>query len=186
MVESEKFVEYEGRIKFLSLLPKNAICAEFGVYAGRFMRHIIKDTHPSKLYLVDPYWKVYGDKYWWSNKNTLDVFLKAVYRVKKYDNDKCITFVIDTDINFLNDIKDYFFDWIYLDSSHEYEETLKELDAVKLKMKPEGLICGHDFAPNPKHKHHGVAKAINKWLGVNKDYKLYIRDNHSQWIIKRK
>ena len=186
IVEPEKFVEYDKRIDFLSLLPKNSICAELGVYAGRFASRIIVDVCPKKIYLVDPYWKEYGDKFWWNKQSTWDAFSKAADRVKKYDKKKCAVFVIDHDINFLNDIKDNFFDWVYLDSTHEYEDTLKELEAISPKMKNDGLICGHDYKENPKHKHHGVAKAINDWLLANKDYVLYIRDNHNQWIIRKR
>jgi len=186
MIPSEIFIKNNNRVDFLSILPKNSICAELGVYSGRFSYYIIKETLPKKLYLIDPYWKEYGEEFWWNKKKTWDIFCKAVKVIQKYDIEKCSSFIIDRDIDFLKGIKDRYFDWVYLDSSHEYEDTLKELEAVKLKVKEDGLICGHDYRDNPKHRHHGVCKAINEWVEDNKEYKLYLRDNHTQWIIKRK
>ncbi|KKK86000.1 hypothetical protein LCGC14_2767640 [marine sediment metagenome] len=186
MIKPEKYVEFDDRTEFLSLLPKNSICAELGVLRAGFSYYILKDTSPKKLYLVDPYWKSYGENFYWNKKSTWESFGYAVETIKKYDINKCSTFVIDTDINFLEDLSDNVFDWIYLDSTHTYEDTLKELEVIKLKVKEEGLICGHDYTDNPKNRHAGVTKAIIEWLLKNKEYKLYLRDNYTQWIIKKR
>jgi hypothetical protein len=182
-----QYIEHNNRQEFLSLMPKNSICAELGVHTGKFSSYIIKETFPKKLYLVDPYWKKYGDVFpWGKHESTWDTFCKAVKRMTKYDINKCSTFIIDEDINFLEGVKDRYFDWVYLDSSHLYEDSLKELRIIRDKVKKDGLICGHDYRENPRHKHHGVCKAINEWLEENKEYELYLKNNHTQWIIKRK
>ncbi len=181
-----EYVKYENRQEFLSFLPKNSICAEFGVYGGNFSYYLIKETLPKKLYLIDPYWKKYGEEFWWSGKKTWKIFCNAVKVIQKYDTKKCSVFVIDNDIDFLKGVKDRYFDWVYLDSTHLYEDSLKELRSIKNKVKKNGLICGHDYRENPKHKHYGVHKAINEWLEENEKYYLYLVDNHTQWIIKRK
>jgi len=182
-----KHVKYNNRQEILSLMPKNAVCAEFGVYKANFSYWIIKETLPKKLYLVDPYWKKYGDVFPWRKYGkTWNAFCKAVKIIQKYDIEKCSSFIIDEDISFLESCKDGYFDWVYLDSTHLYEDSLKELRIIKNKVKEDGLICGHDYTNNPRHKYYGVCKAINEWLEDNKEYELYLRDNHSQWIIKRK
>ena len=139
---------------------------------------------PKKLYLIDPYWKKYGD-FFWNGKRTEDIFKSAVKRVQEYDINKVVTMVIDYDCNFLSDLPDNFFDWVYIDSTHEYEDTLRELEIVSRKVKDEGLIAGHDWLDNPKSKHYGVHKAIDEWLEKNPDYFLSLRDSKLQWIIKR-
>lgn len=45
----------------------------------------------------------------------------------------------------LSQFPDKYFDWIYLDSSHSYEHTKRELEIAQHKIKPDGLICGHDY-----------------------------------------
>ena len=185
MIKSENLVTHTNRVDILSYMPKNSICAEFGVYTARFSYWIIKNTSPQKIYLVDPYWKLYGQQYPWNKKSTWDTFSYAAKNIQKYDENRCSVFVIDTDIEFLKIIPDNYFDWIYIDSTHEYEDTLNELNAASSKIKPSGFICGHDWRENPKHIHHGVCKAIVEWLSQHKDYKFLLRDNYTQWIMQK-
>ena len=190
IVKPKKTAVFTKRWDFLSLLPKNSICAEIGVWRGHLSRHIIERTDPERFYMVDPYWKKYDPYFPWTrNGKNIEVwatFIRVVKAVKKYDKRKCATIIIDTDTNFFKEISDEAFDWIYLDSSHLYEETLEELDIIEPKIKKNGILCGHDFRPDPNHKYHDVSKAITVWLKKNKQYRLYLVDNHSQWIIKRK
>lgn len=182
-----KKVKNTNRTDFFKEVPKNGICAELGCFTGCISSSIISITNPSKLYLVDPYWKIYGDKFWWRDYSTLECFESAVRRVRKTDKNNCAVFVIDTDENFLVDLKDKIFDWVYLDSTHEYNDTLRELDLLSIKIKEEGFICGHDYREGQIYnKHFGVTRAINRWLELNNDFELYLLDNHMQWIIRRK
>jgi len=181
-------VEFPRRRDFLSLLPKKSVCAEFGVFTGKFSKHILYHTDPKKLYLVDPYWKRYGDEFFWKPRqgSTWEVFTTAITTVKDVENKDCVSFVIDDDLSFLENIKDDTFDWVYLDSSHDYEDTLKELESVCTKVKEDGLICGHDYYENRRHRHHGVCKAINEWIDARDDYGLFLLDTRSQWMISKK
>jgi len=96
-----KHVKYNNRQEILSLMPKNAVCAEFGVYQANFSYWIIKDTLPKKLYLIDPYWKKYGDTFPWRKYGKpWNAFCKAVKIIQKYDIEKCSSFIIDEDISF--------------------------------------------------------------------------------------
>jgi len=168
----------------MKYLPHNAVCAEFGVAAGGFSKEILRRLSPKKLYLVDPYWKEYGDHYSWNRKSIMATWNHAVKRVRQYDTNKVVAMVVDYDYNFLADLPDNFFDWIYLDSTHNYEDTLRELDLMACKVKDEGMLAGHDWLPNPNNKHHGVYKAINEWLVLN-PYYLYYLDHKTQWILKK-
>ena len=181
-----KTLELKRRKDFLNLLPKNAICAELGCGKGPFSRLILQITDPKRFFIVDPYWKAYGDKYPYRNSETYDYFKRAMDKIRPCKNYDCVTFVIEYDTIFLSDYPDNFFDWIYLDTSHEYEQTLKELALLKTKIKDEGLICGHDYNKKTRGKYFGLTRAVHKWLEQNTDYELYLIDNHSQWIIRKK
>ena len=178
-------VKLENRMSFTRFLPFNSVCAEFGVFRGLFSQEILLHLKPRRLYLVDPYWRKYGDRFW-NDKGTMDTWKCAVKRIRKFDTNNVATLVVDTDYNFLPDLPDGFFDWIYLDSTHTYEDTLREMEIIPQKVKDDGLITGHDWNNDPRHKHFGVNKAVTEWLQKNPEYHLYLRDNHHQWIIKRK
>jgi hypothetical protein len=64
---------------------------------------------------------------------------------------------------------DHYFDWVYLDTSHDYEETLHSLSLLKNKVKPGGYLAGHDYAyGNWVNKHmFGVIPAVHNFCTVN-------------------
>ena len=181
-----EYVKLENRIDFMKYLPCNSVCAELGVDKGRFAQYLLRRLSPKKLYLIDPYWKKYGDTSW-NNEPIKDVWEGVVKRIRKYDKNKVVTLVIDDDCSFLSDLPDNFFDWIYLDTTSLYEDTLREMEIMSHKVKDTGLICGHDWLEKPKHHINdlGVYKGVTEWLKLNPEYYLYLRDNHRQWIVKK-
>lgn len=122
-----------NRTALLELLPTNAVCAEIGVDEGVFSEEILKITKPKELHLIDI----------WEGTN---------YHQKKYDivvdkfkaNDNIKVNKCDSVLS-ANQFSDQFFDFIYLDTSKTYNQTLNELRAFKSKVKDGGYICGHDF-----------------------------------------
>ena len=178
-----KYLEHKHRQDILQCLPSNAVCAELGVYMGRFASMIIRFLKPKRLYLVDPYWKIGSDAFWGKDSHE-QALSSAIGRLKKWDNDNVAVMVIDFDFLFLKDLPDKFFDWVFLDSTHMYEDTLKELEVIAPKIKDGGFIAGHDWHDNTGHKHAGVTKAICEWLEAHPEYELIIRDNFSHWILE--
>ena len=169
----------------MKLLPINSICAELGCGKGPFSRLILQITKPKRLFIVDPYWKAYGDEYHYRNSETYDYFKRAQEKIRPCKNYQCVTFVIEYDTIFLRDYPDNYFDWIYLDTDHLYATTLEEMPLLKAKVKDDGIMCGHDYGHKKKGKHYGTTKAINEWLNNNKNYELSLVDNFTQWIIRR-
>lgn len=55
------------------------------------------------------------------------------------------------------------FDWIYLDTAHNYEHVADEIRAAKVCVKPDGLLSGDDFTPGWQTK-WGVDKAVQELL----------------------
>jgi len=55
------------------------------------------------------------------------------------------TWAMDS-VDWLRDAPDGLLDWIYLDTTHEYDRTLAELRHAARVVKPGGIIAGHDFS----------------------------------------
>ena len=92
---------------------------------------------------------------------------------------------IDEDLEVLKKFPDKYFDWAYIDSSHKYEHTKNELELLKHKVKDSGVIAGDDYYPEEKHRHHGVYKAVRKFL-LSNPYKLsYSSLTDRQWALIR-
>jgi hypothetical protein len=186
MTRPVRSVVFSNRIDFLELLPKNSVGAEFGCFKGEFAYWILEKVSPQRFFSVDPYWKAYGDKFPWKRQHpTLRVFEHAMWRMRQSANYQAATVVVEFDTIFLSGCSDAFFDWVYIDSTHEYEQTLQELELCKSKVKPNGLICGHDYGSR-RRAHRGVTVAIHEWLDKNTDFELSLIDNCMQWLVCRK
>jgi len=145
------------RMDLYQEIPKNSIGAEIGVARGLnaiYLNHIIK---PSLLYLIDQ---------WDENQPALDysgqynkhkINLKNRAKIKNYYKEVKKLFELHENVTvkrlrsdlWLESIEDNTLDWIYIDTSHQYNQTKKELDLSVKKVKKNGLICGHDFCVNP-------------------------------------
>lgn len=177
---------YDKRANFVEDLPKQAVCAELGIYAGYFAKYIILRADPKKYYAVDPYWRLYGQQFWYNHRSTYEKFLAFRDRIVLIDKkDVCVP-VIEYSVEFLNMLPDNYLDWVYIDTTHTYYDLKRELDAAMPKVKDDGLICGHDYHTYVYDKHFGITRAIKEWLDEHPNYELYCLDNHLDWIIRKK
>jgi SAM-dependent methyltransferase len=177
------------RESLLRILPKHAVCAELGVFRGDFSGQILKYTQPAEAHFVDVWWTEFGEVFpdWnvYTNFGTLktrDAYNDAKSKIEAF---KCkSTIHVGSDLEFLSGMPDHYFDWVYIDSSHEYDHTVKELELLKNKLKPGGIICGHDWYDDENHKHYGVTRAVNEFCKAE-NWKLFYRDKYLQWAIKQ-
>lgn len=125
-----------NREKLLSLLPKNGVVCELGVDMGCFSKKIIDINNPKKLHLVDI----------WESKrynNTKKIAVETLF--KKQIKDKKIKIHNTYSVDAVAQFDDNYFDWIYIDTNHSYATTAEELFLYSKKIKPNGIISGHDF-----------------------------------------
>jgi hypothetical protein len=161
--------------------------AEIGVHKGYFSKMLVDRLEPEKLYLIDP-WYLSGKQWSWGEGNRSTV--AALCRVLRSMEDRLVSgqvvVVIEDDLKALPAMPDGHFDWVYLDTSHGYEHTTKELEILQKKVKPGGVIAGDDWQPNPAHRHHGVCKAVRELIDREKHTVLCADEKSSQWAIRLK
>ena len=186
--KTRQLLELSSRSNIFNILPKNSICAELGVFKGSFSKQIIKYTSPKEIYLIDVWWTEFGEYYpdWGEYTNygklkTRDAYNETLKKINNYPN----TFIhVGNDVEFLKTFSNHYFDWVYIDSSHDYNHTINELEVLESKIKLNGIICGHDFHQDENHIHYGVTKAIVEFCR-NYNWKLIYTDNQMQWAIKK-
>ena len=154
-----------SREEMLSLFPKGGVVAEFGVDHGNFSELIFKFADPAKLHLVD----VWGDaarfhdglKTMVGEKFAKEIAAKKVEINVGYSTDVMSTF------------QDNYFDWVYIDTDHSYALTAKELAGIKNKMKPGGIIAGHDYTIGNwiDGVRYGVIEAVHEFC-VKENWEL--------------
>lgn len=117
------------RAALLAKMPAGGTAAEFGVGDGAFAEEIFDVTAPETLYLVDE----------WDDDER-----RAVERRFSDRHDK-VRLRDAAPLSVLRDAPADTFDWVYINSSHEYEATLAELRESAKKVKDGGVIAGDDY-----------------------------------------
>ena len=184
-----KRTKTKNRKDFLNNFPKQGIGVEIGVFKGEFSKDLVEITQPKRLHLIDLWWKKFGEVYpdWgkytdYGKLTTAKAFQDAKNNVSKAA-DICL-FQIGDSRNVLRQYENNYFDWAYLDSSHNYETTIEELNILNRKVKNRGIISGHDFHPGENAAHPGVVKAVSEFCRKSK-WKLVFYDNWLNWYLTR-
>jgi len=145
-----------NRELLLKNLPKEGIIAELGVDKGDFSDKIISLTHPKKLYLID---------IWDSERYNMDKMVYVKKRFQKEIDTGKVIIIKGTSENELLKFENGHFDWIYIDTAHTYEQTVRELDLCRQKVKDGGIIAGHDYCQGDikNAQAYGVVQAVNQF-----------------------
>lgn len=153
-------------------IPRHARVAEIGVYAGESTRIFMETGRVDTLWAVD---------IWLDNYNPLDAW-GAVHpmrdvRITFFDNiqefyPRVLVFMAHS--TFVAAIApNEFFDMVYIDANHDYEQVIDDIIAWMPKVKHGGFIAGHDY----QGSWPGVIRAVNELFGAPD--KLY---EDTSWI----
>lgn len=116
---------------------------EIGVERGEFSETIMKNLPRAvKVYGVDP-WEAYKGYREHVSQSKLDTFYQSTIErmaifpqwepIRGYSHMVATTFPDNT------------FDFVYLDGNHDFFNVTRDLHAWTPKVKPGGIIAGHDF-----------------------------------------
>jgi hypothetical protein len=173
------------RIAFLErFIARQGTGAELGVHKGHFSQVLLDRLAPQKLYLID-LWYLQGKQWSWGDGNRQ--VMHALCRVLRTMEDQLVSgrvvLLIENDLDALAKMPDGHLDWAYLDTTHQYGQTVKELELLGLKVKAGGVICGDDWQPDPSHKYHGVCRAVREFVEREQQAVLRIDEPTQQWAI---
>lgn len=152
------------RERLLEELPAGAVVAELGVDEGDFARRIHAVTRPETLYLVDP---------WDTDRYHEGKMRRVEERFAREIEAGQVRVVRKRSEAALAEFPDGYLDWVYIDTTHLYAQTLKELELSRQKVKEGGLIAGHDYCVgNPSAAlAYGVVPAVHRFCAEH-DWEL--------------
>ncbi|MBK9175525.1 MAG: class I SAM-dependent methyltransferase [Flavobacteriales bacterium] len=171
-----------NRAAFLDMLPKGGIVAEAGVDRGDFSARILAITKPKKLHLID----IWGSKRYHGGLQQ---------SVRQRFASEIASGLAQIDLGWstavLEQFPDGYFDWIYIDTDHGYKVTAAELAIARTKVKPSGIIAGHDYVTGnwDGGVRYGVVEAVHEFC-VKHDWELVLltheTDRHLSFAIRHR
>jgi predicted O-methyltransferase YrrM len=167
----------EMRRKFLiEKLPRNAVCAEIGVFLGDFTELILKVAKPSRIFLIDP---------WFDDDQRYE---SVVRRFETQIRDGTVVVYRETSSAAAAHFAPSQLDWIYIDGDHHYEFVKADLEDYFPRLKPGGFITGDDYH-YPGDWDDGVTRAVDEFLARGLCKPIFLRRNsikrHSQYMLQK-
>lgn len=160
---------------------------EVGVWKGEFSIFLLENWKGEKLYSVDPWKNFASDEYVDDmniDQNDFDEIYNGVSKLlTKYDDRSEI--IRDVSTNAALSFEDNSLDFVYLDGRHDYEGVKEDIQSWYSKVKPGGLLSGHDYLDGIIGKtDFGVKKAVDEF-SKNNQLKLLVtdRDEYPSWFI---
>ena len=144
------------RSDLYKLLPDDSVIAELGTAEGYFAADMLRWEVTKKLYVVDNWATIHdqsGDgnnPQEWHDKNYQDAMARLAFGNGRVEVLRGISW------NMAKEVPDESLDLLYVDCCHTYKCVMNDLHAWVPKVKPGGIVAGHDFL----NKAYGVYQAV--------------------------
>lgn len=177
-----------GRDTILSILKENSTGVEVGCYLGDYA-DILK-TKCRKLYLVDPYIQMddYIDIVNANNYIRNDDYKFICQRFSSEISAGLIEMIRKKSLDAVRDFQDESLDFVYLDANHRYSHVLDDLNSWWSKVKPGGLLCGHDYQNSSENGSIiEVKSAVTKFLDTHWPLQCWtsLEENNRSFFIRK-
>lgn len=145
-----------NRRAMLQRIGYQQVVAELGVNKGSFSAEILRITRPAELHLVDA---------WDSTRYNDSIFKEVSTRFAEQIASGRMKIHRALSVAAAESFDDAFFDFVYIDTDHSYTVTKQELQAYAPKIKPHGIIAGHDYSMGNWRKkyRYGVIEAVHEF-----------------------
>lgn len=138
--------------------------AEIGVWKGSFSETLLKGNPNLHLLCVDP-WQAHAD--WLDSKNEVDpadgqrkvdkAYRAAVTTLARLN----CTIVRKFSADAAAEVPDGSLDFVFIDGNHVYDAVTEDLAVWTPKVKPGGVVAGHDYREWREKPTIHVVKAVN-------------------------
>lgn len=168
MVQSVPAAHIRAQEILMRLNVENPVGAEIGVFTGALSTRLLERDDVT-LYMVDSWstsaddsdYAKSGDFHAALSQQQQDQYYEATKRVVSFAGDKA-KIIRKPSVEAAADIPDASLDFVFIDADHSYEGCKADIEAWLPKVKPGGLLSGHDYK-NTDYPCFGVEKAVDEF-----------------------
>jgi Methyltransferase domain len=142
--------------------------AEIGVKQGRYSDELLRNWRGSELVSIDPWLSADPDEYVDRSNVSQDRFNEFYEETRErlagYGSRSTIWRM--TSVEAAAKVPDHSFDFVYIDARHDYESVKEDVAAWCTKVRPGGILAGHDYVDGdlPEGEFY-VKSAVDEFFG---------------------
>ena len=135
---------------------------EVGTDHGQYAEQLLKGIPDLHLACIDP-WVAYTEGNQIHTQEEVDqIYEEAKRRTSSFG----AILIKKTSMEAVQDFTDNTLDFVFIDGNHNYEHCKEDLTEWYKKVKPGGIIYGHDYKEDPVNN-YGVIEAVNEYTKEN-------------------
>lgn len=167
--------------EILARLPDGPVSgAEIGVLFADTSARLLRARKDLKLTLVDPWAAGTVDRCPQSDWD--DRYRRAMAATAFADDEGRRRVLRMHSVAAAAHVRNQWLDFVFIDSDHRYVAVASDLDAWAPKVKPGGLLCGHDYGIEHLRPTYGVTQAVDEFAAARR---LAVdRGDDSTWFIR--
>jgi predicted O-methyltransferase YrrM len=169
-------------VRAMKMLGEISFAAEIGIRAGENAIAML-DSGLKTIILVDSYPEYV--EYWIESGFTqITRAMQDEYKaqmksaIKEY-GDRAV-YCNEESVKAAQQWRDLTFDYVYIDGNHEHEAAKADIEAWWPKVRPAGILAGHDY---DRKGYPGVIKAVDEF--AKKAGLEAISCNDSDWMVRK-
>ncbi len=158
---------YGDRLAMIAAIaPRSGVVAEVGVAAGDLSRFILDTLKPKKFYALDMF-DMHKNKMIWGRPSSelFENMTQLEYFNHRFAKDaQVVEARVGASADLLEQFDDEYFDFIYVDAGHDYENVKRDTEVAVRKCKRDGLIIFNDYTIIDVFslEGYGVVQAVNE------------------------
>lgn len=143
--------------------------AEIGVKLGGYSDELLSNWRGAELVSVDPWLSADPDEYVDRSNVSQEEFdgyyIKTRERLARHGSRSSIWRM--TSVEAAGRVSDHSFDFVYIDARHDYDSVKEDLEAWCSKVRPGGILAGHDYVDGdlPQGEFY-VKSAVDEFFGA--------------------
>jgi hypothetical protein len=156
----------DHRAHLLQRLPRNAVCAEVGVWKGAFSARILA-TQPATLHLIDPwlFQSQFPERAYGGTSAASQADMDAIYQTvcQRFAGRESVRIHRQPFRDFAAKMARGELDWIYIDGDHSEEAVREDLSLAWDLVKSGGIIAGDDYRWRDSDGSEPVRAAVERF-----------------------